>query len=82
MSIRYVKKQSKRWWRAVCKTVLQIYDLDERIHKEVDAGPYRHEWDWRAAHPGVKERLERQYDARVKKWYYYTLKLYKLGKIK
>lgn len=82
MSIRYAMKQLRRWQRAICDIVVQIYDLDDRIHKEVNEGPYRHEWDWRAAHPGVKEKLERQYDACVRKWDYYCRKLYKIGKLK
>lgn len=82
MSKRYVKKQEKRWMRVICKIVVQIYDLDDFIHKEVDKGPYRHEWDWRAAHPGVKEKLERQYDAAVKKWDYYCRKRIKMEKNK
>ncbi len=82
MSKRYAKKQLKRWERAYCKVILKIYDLDAFISKEVDKGPYRHEWDWREAHPGVKEKLERQRDACVKKWDYYCRNLYKIGAIK
>lgn len=82
MSKRYVKKQEKRWMRVICKIVVQIYDLDDFIHKEVDKGPYRHEWDWREAHPGVKEKLERQYDAAVKKWDYYCRKRINMEKNK
>ena len=79
MSKRYAKKQLKRWQRAYCDIVFKIYDLDAFIHKEVDKGPYRHEWDWRKANPGVKEKLEHQRDVYATKCNYYYLNLYIKG---
>ena len=79
MSLRYAKKQLKRWWRENSKVLLKIYNLDNVICKEVNEGLYRNEWDWREAHPGVKEKLERQREATFDKWFYYGLKLSKIG---